>query len=113
MTGCINDRPLLIQVLHSFLGKGRPDDVAGQVLHSRIISGRDTIAAEDVEAGMPPCREHGDRLLRDLSFVQKHPEHLVPEDGLQLFQLQRRGDAEHASAAVETAVRDEDVAVGI
>ena len=66
---------------------------------------------------MPPCREHGDHLLRDLSFVQKHPEHLVPENGLQLFQLQRRGDAEHTFVAIdavlslpkETAVRDEGV----
>ena len=46
-------------------------------------------------------------------FVQQHPEHLVPEDGLQLFQLQGRGDAEHAPAAVKTAIRHEDVAVGI
>jgi hypothetical protein len=34
--GCINDRPLLIQVLHPLLGEGRPDEVAGQV---RIIVG--------------------------------------------------------------------------
>ncbi len=40
--------------MHSFLGKGRPDDVAGQVFHRRIIVGRDAVAAEDVEAGMPP-----------------------------------------------------------
>jgi len=31
--------------------------------------------------------------------------------GLQLFQLQGRGDAEHALVAIETAVRHEDVAV--
>ncbi|HOM08192.1 MAG TPA: hypothetical protein PLW40_10975 [Syntrophales bacterium] len=37
----------------------------------------------------------------------------MPEDGLQLFQLKRRGDAEHVPAAVETAIRHEDVAVGI
>lgn len=37
----------------------------------------------------------------------------MPEDGLQLFQLQERGDAEHASAAIETSVGDEDVAVRI
>ena len=35
------------------------------------------------------------------------------EDGLQLFQLQGRGDAEHALVAVETAVRHEDVGVWI
>jgi hypothetical protein len=33
----------------------------------------------------------------------------VPEDGLQFFQLQRWGDAEHAFVAIETAVRHEDV----
>ncbi len=37
----------------------------------------------------------------------------MPEDGLKLFQLQGRGDAEHAPAAVETAVRHEDVGVRI
>ena len=62
---------------------------------------------------MPPCGKHGDQLLRDLSLVQEHPEHLVPKDGLQVFQLQGRGDAEHALAAIETAVRHEDVAVRI
>ena len=33
------------------------------------------------------------------------------EDGLQIFQLQGRGDAEHALVAVETAVCQEDVGV--
>jgi hypothetical protein len=37
----------------------------------------------------------------------------VPECGLQLFQLQGRGDAEHAPAAVEAAIGDKDVAVRI
>jgi hypothetical protein len=37
----------------------------------------------------------------------------MPEDGLQLFQLQGRGDAEHAIFPVETAVRHQDVAVWI
>ena len=37
----------------------------------------------------------------------------MPEDGLHFFQLQQRGDPEHASVAVETAVGDEDVTVGI
>ena len=35
------------------------------------------------------------------------------EDGLQLFQFQRRGDAEHALVAIETPVRQKDVTVGI
>jgi hypothetical protein len=44
----------------------------------------------------------------------------VPENGLQLFmniklrfQLQGRGDSEHASIAIKAAVRHQDVAVGI
>jgi len=37
----------------------------------------------------------------------------VAEDGFQLFKLQRRGNAEHSFCAAETAVRQENVAVGI
>ena len=89
-----------------FPGRRRPDDIAGQVLHRPIISGRDTIAAEDVEAGMPPCREHGDRLLRDPSFVQKHPEHLVPENGLQLPIVQEVAAEDFRDAEDEMTVRN-------
>ena len=62
---------------------------------------------------MFPCREHPRRLLRDLPLVQEHPEYLMPEEGLQLFQLQGRGDAEHAAITIETAVRHENVGVRI
>jgi hypothetical protein len=37
----------------------------------------------------------------------------VLEDGLQLFQLQRRRDAEHATITIKTAVCHQDVAVWI
>ena len=111
--GRIDDLPLLIQVLHPLLGEGRPDDIAGQVFHGRIVIRRNPVSAEDVEAGMPPCGEHVDHLCGDLSPGKEHFEHLVPEDALQLFQFKRRGDAEHAPAAVETAIRHEDVAVRI
>jgi len=40
-------------------------------------------------------------------------EYRHPKSGLQLFQLQGRGDAEHAIVAVETAIRHEDVGVRI
>ena len=83
------------------------------MLQRCFFSRQDAFSTEDMEAGVAPCREHGDHLLRDLSLVQKHPEHLVPEDGPQFFQLQGRGDAEHALVAVETAVRHEDVGVRI
>jgi len=53
--GCIDDLPLLIRVLHTLLGEGSPDDVTGQVFHGRFLVGRDAVAAEDVETGMPPC----------------------------------------------------------
>ena len=111
--GCINYRPLLIEVLHPLLGGGGPDDVTRQIFHGRIVIWRYPVATEDVEAGMPPCREHGDHLLRDLPLVQEYPEHLVPEDGLQLFQLQGWCDAEYAAIAIKTAVRHQNVAVGI
>jgi len=111
--GCINDRPLLIQVLHTLLKEGRPNDVAGHVLHGRIIFWRYTVAAEDMEGGMPLCCEHGNHLLRDLSPVQECPEHLMPEDSLQLFQLQGRDDAEHAAITMKMAVGHQDVAVWI
>lgn len=62
---------------------------------------------------MPPSGEHGDRLLHDLSLGEQHPEHLVPEDGLQLFEFQGRGDAEHASCSIEAAIRQQNVGVGI
>ena len=37
----------------------------------------------------------------------------MPENGFQLFQLQGRGDTEHALVAVETAVRHQNVGVRI
>lgn len=50
--------------------------------------------------------------LRDFPFCKKHPEHIVPEDGFQLFQLQKWGDAKHALVFVETAVRHEEMVNG-
>lgn len=88
--GRVDDLPLLIQVGHPLLGEGGPDDAAGQVLHSHFIAGGDAVAAEDVEAGMPPFREHGNHFLGDLSLVEEHLEHCMSEDGLQLFPFQGR-----------------------
>jgi len=62
---------------------------------------------------MFPRREHPNHFFSDLAFFQEHLEYFVPEDGLQLFQFQGRGNAEHALFAVETAVGQEDVAVGV
>lgn len=38
------------------------------------------------------------------SFAPEYFEHLVLEDGFQLFQLQGQGDVEHAFVAIERAV---------
>jgi len=57
--------------------------------------------------------EHGNHLFCYLSPVQKHLEYLVPEDGLQLFEFQWRGDAKHAFVSVKAAVGYENVAVRI
>jgi len=56
-----------------------------------IINRNDVVAAEDMGAGVTPFREHGNHFSGNLPFGEEHPEHLVPEDGLQLFQLQGRG----------------------
>jgi hypothetical protein len=56
-----------------------------------IINRNDAIAAEDMEARVTPFREHGNHFSGNLPFGEEHPENLVPEDGLQLFQLQGRG----------------------
>ena len=62
---------------------------------------------------MFPCGKHPDHFFRNLSLGKKHPEHLMLEDGLQLFQFQRRRDTEHAVITIETPVRHQDVTVGI
>ena len=62
---------------------------------------------------MFPGREHPNHLLRDLALVQEHLKYLMLEDGLQLFQFQRRSDAEHPTVTIETAVRDEGVTMRI
>ena len=111
--GRISDFSLLIQVLHTLLGEGRPDDVTRQVFHGRFIVGGDAVAAVDVESGVSPLGEHGNHFLCDLSPVQEHLEYLMLEDALQLFQLQGRGDAEHALAAVKAAIGNQDMAMGV
>ena len=44
--GRIDGLPLLIQILHPFLGKRGPNDETRQIFHGRIISGRDAVAVE-------------------------------------------------------------------
>jgi hypothetical protein len=62
---------------------------------------------------------HGNHFLRNLPLGEKHFENIVPEDGLQLFQFQRRSDANtlkgtrHALFTIKTAVRHQNVTVGI
>jgi len=111
--GFIDDCAFLFQITHAFLREGCPDDVTCQILHSGFIFRRNSVAAENIETGMPPCREHGNHLFRDLAFFQKHFENLVPENGFQLFEFQRRGDTKYALVAIKTSVRQDNVAVGI
>jgi len=58
--------------------------------------GKYPLPAEDLESGMTPVGKHGNQILGNPPFGQKHLEDLVPEDGLQLFQVQGRGDPENA-----------------
>jgi hypothetical protein len=78
-----------------------------------IVTGGYAVAAEDVEAGMFPHRQHLYHLPCDLVFFQEHSKNIVPEESFQLFQLQRRSDAKHPTVAIKTAVGYEDVAVRI
>ena len=61
---------------------------------------------------MAPVGEHGDQVFCNPPFGQKHPEDLVPEDRLQLFQVQARSDSEH-TPPIKTSVRHQDMAAGI
>ena len=58
---------------------------------------------------------HAGKAMAQIAAIQikEHLEHLVPEDGLQLLELQRRRDTKHTSISVKTSVRQKDVAVGI
>jgi len=62
---------------------------------------------------MPPCVEHPDHLFGDLALLQEHPEDLMLENGLQLFEFQRWRDPEHPLDAVKTSICQKDVAVRI
>ena len=61
---------------------------------------------------MTPVGKHGDQVFCDSPPGQEHLQDLVPEDRLQLFQVHRRSDPEHA-LPVEASVRHQDMAVGI
>jgi len=41
----------------------RTDDVTCKVFQRRLSFRQDAIAAENIKAGMPPCREHGNHLF--------------------------------------------------
>ena len=62
---------------------------------------------------MFPRGEHPNHFFGDLAFFQEHLEYFVPENGLQLFEFQGRRDAKHSFLAIETAIRYENVTVGI
>jgi len=56
---------------------------------------------------------HGNHFTGNLPLGEKHFENIVPEDGLQLFQFQRRSDAKHALFTIKASICYEDVAVRI
>ena len=78
-----------------------------------IIPGVFRVAAEDVKPRMLPSGEHPHHLLRYLPLIQQHPEHLVPDDGLQLFEFQGRRNAEHALFTIKASICYENVGAGI
>ncbi len=92
--------------------EGGLNDIAAEVLHGRLIFRRDAITAEDLESGMTPVGEHVDQVFCNSPSDQEHLEDFVSEDRPQLFHLQGRSDPKHAPP-VETAVRYQDMAVGI
>ena len=63
-------------------------------------------------AGIKIYFKHGDQVFGNSPFAQEHLEDFVPEDRLQLFQVQGRGDPEHAPS-VEASVRHRDMAVRV
>ena len=61
---------------------------------------------------MTPVGKHGDQAFGNSPFGQKHLEDLVPEDRLQLFQVQE-GATRNMPLPVKASVRHQDMAVGI
>ena len=61
---------------------------------------------------MTPVGKHDDQVFCNSPPGQEHLEDPMPENRLQLFQVQRRNDPEHA-LPVEASVRHQDMAVGI
>ena len=47
------------------------------------------VAAEGIEAGVPPIREHGYHFPGYLPLGEEHLEHFVPEDICQCLQIKR------------------------
>jgi len=59
-----------------------------------------------------PALHHSDEVTVDLAPGQEHPQHLVPEDRLQILQVEFRGEPE-TSPAVEAAVGAEYMAMRV
>ena len=100
------DTPLhqiLWNVGHSFLGERGADDVSGQVFHGPFISGLNSGSAEHVETRMSPLHEYIHQVIGDLAFGKEQREDLVPEDRLQMFQLEQRRRMEY-SVSIKTSV---------
>jgi hypothetical protein len=63
--GSINHLGFIREASHSFLGKGGPDDISGEVLHRFIVARSNPGAAMDIEAGVRPGQDELDHFLCD------------------------------------------------
>ena len=99
----VDDRSLLGQIFHSFLGEGGPNEIGGQILQGSLFTRPDLsacnaqagpFAGEDTEAGVSPAVEHADKFPGDFLLAQEHGEHLQAEELLPVFEFECRGDPE-------------------
>ena len=67
--GCIANLSLLFQISHPILRKRCPNDIKRQILHSGFIFRCNSVAAEDMEAGMFPSGEHPNHFFGDLALL--------------------------------------------
>jgi hypothetical protein len=59
-------------------------------------------ARVDVEPGVPPALHHSDEVTVDLAPGQKQPEDLMPEELLQILQVELRCDPKNTPRAKYT-----------
>ncbi len=83
-----------------------------QVFHGGFITGQNLRPNKHVETGVPPFIHQRDQIPADLSFFQKHLQHVVTEQHFQRFAIHGRRNGKYV-AAVEAPVRDQNMQVGV